>query len=819
MKSGHLFISVLVMLLCIFCAVNVYGESTTLEVKPGDTVILGRYEQDNKSGNGLEPIEWIVLETEEGNALLLSKYVLDCLPYNNDKAETTWANSSLRAWLNQDFYDAAFSKEEAGMIIEAKTSNGEEQQPIQDGWEGKPGENTEDRVWLLSYREIKVLLNTTKALGTEYANDKGAKAGFFGAEANWYTRSVGKKQDQATYMHDSFDPKTANVNQKEGIRPAIVISLTGNWDAFPYGLSSKAKELAEQKKYTEAYEIANNLGSYNNSIADAAGYLFMFGQAAMEENDYEEALKRFAAYSDYANEKQVKLNSEYDNMVPECYNELARKCLDIPDHEKAVGYYKELGEINASKAAAYWFDYAKAVMEKGELESALQLFQGYHDFAKEKSVKIISEYGDVFPDCYNQMALRKMEDGKHEEAYELYRELGSYSAEKAAKYWFDYATALKDKEEYDAAITAYRGYYQYATDNNIKVQKEYQEFLPECYYQMAIRNKDEGDYSKAIAYFSEIGQYNDVMEKLQECFDKVHTQYRWLTQNTGSVVNAGNKGYSEDKEITGNDPHFGWSLGRFMMSGFTEVSESEGMPIFVKTVGDNLTLWFDLDQDIDKLNGNKNLKIAKDTDGYDQRLNIQKVNMGRGALFLKHIDHRNSDSAPITYLDYLSAKESGVANTRVEIKEEGTYEVVLDYEIDDADLTHLLSKINNYRIAFRFVVKNGSAMFYIFDTGSGDELEDYSRTADGFKIDLANSHSLKVNVIRYALNQAANGLDVRSSGPASDGDTFDRTGYYEISVTNTETKMVNTKHIFVGSKGDLAEFKDVSSELDNFSEE
>ena len=105
----------------------------------------------------------------------------------------------------------------------------------------------------------------------------------------------------------------------------------------------------------------------------------------------------------------------------------------------------------------------------------------------------------------------------------------------------------------------------------------------------------------------------------------------------------------------------------------------------------------------------------------------------------------------------------------------------------------------------------------MFDLGTGAELEDYSRTAEGFRIDLANSHSLKVDVVRYALNQSGNGLDIRSNAPASDGDQFDRTGYYEITIENSETGEKMTKHIFIGNKGDLADFQDAEPSLSKFS--
>ena len=72
----------------------------------------------------------------------------------------------------------------------------------------------------------------------------------------------------------------------------------------------------------------------------------------------------------------------------------------------------------------------------------------------------------------------------------------------------------------------------------------------------------------------------------------------------GEAVNAGHDtGYSQNQKIKDDDPHFGWKLGSFYVDGYTRVTENKtGDPVFLKTVGDTVTLWFELVQDIDKLN-------------------------------------------------------------------------------------------------------------------------------------------------------------------------------------------------------------------------
>ena len=47
----------------------------------GDIITLGEYEQDNDLSNGAEPVEWIVIDQQDGCSLLLSKYALDAAPF------------------------------------------------------------------------------------------------------------------------------------------------------------------------------------------------------------------------------------------------------------------------------------------------------------------------------------------------------------------------------------------------------------------------------------------------------------------------------------------------------------------------------------------------------------------------------------------------------------------------------------------------------------------------------------------------------------------------------------------------------------------
>ena len=273
----------------------------------------------------------------------------------------------------------------------------------------------------------------------------------------------------------------------------------------------------------------------------------------------------------------------------------------------------------------------------------------------------------------------------------------------------------------------------------------------------------------------------------------------------GTVTNSGqDNGFAKTNTIELSDPHYGWKLGRFSVSGYTQVMEdSKHNPVFLKTVGDRVTLWFALEQDINCLNGNANLSISEDVNGYDEYFGIPRTNFGHGTLIIRKTDHHNNPQEPTVYTDYLSAKVAG-ADTEVELFEEGDYEIALDYEIKQSGLQlfgqELTNSYSNYRISFLFSVRNGHCMVYPFDAATRVELVNTAVTENGFYLDLAKSRYLDINVRRELLTEGANGLieDTRFNRPAKDGDTYTDEGVYTITVSNRYTEQQTVKRIYVG---------------------
>lgn len=142
----------------------------------GAHVTFGSYEQDGNTDNGAEEIEWRVLAVKDDKALLLAEYLLDCQKYNEKAWENvTWETCTLRTWLNEDFYNAAFSPEEQAAI--ATTSF--------DGYE--------DKLFLLDKKGAETYFSAKKermGIPTEYAMQQGVLKNDNGAGLWWLSSST-----------------------------------------------------------------------------------------------------------------------------------------------------------------------------------------------------------------------------------------------------------------------------------------------------------------------------------------------------------------------------------------------------------------------------------------------------------------------------------------------------------------------------------------------------------------------------------------------------------------------------------------------------
>lgn len=181
-KPVSLLLSALFLLLCLLPSAVAEDAAP---VAPGDTVFFGTYPQ-NKEGTDDEPVEWMVLDVQDGKCFLLSKKGLIAKSLHTEDALVTWETCALRAWLNDEFLNDAFTEEEQAAIFVTDVDNGPDQ--CYSGWKTSGGNNTQDKVFLLSYGEAHKYLKLAykkasskpRFTPTEYAIASGA----------WITREI-----------------------------------------------------------------------------------------------------------------------------------------------------------------------------------------------------------------------------------------------------------------------------------------------------------------------------------------------------------------------------------------------------------------------------------------------------------------------------------------------------------------------------------------------------------------------------------------------------------------------------------------------------
>ena len=125
----------------------------------GDTFTFGSYEQDGNYANGAEAVEWIVLAREDDRILVISRYTLDSQQYHSRHAAVAWADCDLRFWLNGTFFDLTFSEVEQERILTTVLPG--DTNPTH----GTAGEDTEDRIFLLSVEDLACRLTDLRREG------------------------------------------------------------------------------------------------------------------------------------------------------------------------------------------------------------------------------------------------------------------------------------------------------------------------------------------------------------------------------------------------------------------------------------------------------------------------------------------------------------------------------------------------------------------------------------------------------------------------------------------------------------------------------
>lgn len=186
----------------------------------GNTVNFGQYEG--------EPLSWRVLDLACGRALLISDKGIESLPYNEEWAMITWEECTIRKWLGEDFFDAAFTDEEKPRILTTRVLNCDN-----DYYHTKGGNDTDDKVFLLSIDEVKRYFDRDpdrRTQATEHVKSKGAYVSGTG-NCCWWLRSRGYNGDQyAGFVYDDgvvYVSGDLVYNSGFVVRPVIWVEVGG----------------------------------------------------------------------------------------------------------------------------------------------------------------------------------------------------------------------------------------------------------------------------------------------------------------------------------------------------------------------------------------------------------------------------------------------------------------------------------------------------------------------------------------------------------------------------------------------------------------
>jgi len=197
----------------------------------GDKIVFDKY-------------NWNILDIKNNAALIITEGIIEHRRYHDAYEEITWAECSLRKYLNGEFYDR-FSAVDQSRIIPVINKN------LDNQWYGsRGGEDTEDRIFLLSLEEVscKYFGDSSSKL---YNPGKNQRYWFERKDENnskriavnnkeewyywWWLRSPGRVNKKAVYMfpngnigiqgNNIFKGNIAEGECRGGIRPALWLNL------------------------------------------------------------------------------------------------------------------------------------------------------------------------------------------------------------------------------------------------------------------------------------------------------------------------------------------------------------------------------------------------------------------------------------------------------------------------------------------------------------------------------------------------------------------------------------------------------------------
>ena len=275
------------------------------QYRPDETIFPSKQFNSEQDENGYttnnvyffkyEPLIWRVLDPTEG--YILCENIIDAQAFQNSvylANSQYWLNSgsaiytnnyamsSIRAWLNYDFYETAFTTEQKANVQKTKLDNS-----AYTGYDQYSSEDTNDKVFLLSYSDAMnpeygfdsdyLIRDIAKmAQGTDYAICQGLEV--FKSDditnngnSSWWMRTAGRYSNSACNgTHNGYAFNIYYTYRTcDGVRPACHLSTLSADDAvskFLFSADDYVHYPGEPVRENEVPATCKEAGSYDEVV-------------------------------------------------------------------------------------------------------------------------------------------------------------------------------------------------------------------------------------------------------------------------------------------------------------------------------------------------------------------------------------------------------------------------------------------------------------------------------------------------------------------------------------------------------------------------
>ena len=241
-----------------------------------------------------EPIKWRVLSNSNDELFLMAENSIDSQAYHNLPTETTWEQSDIRAWLNNEFLSTAFTVQESASIITNSVCTSLKSTP--------------EKVSLLSLDEVKKneygFRNDTgkdtyrEVKNTDYAKALGSYTSILSWEkgnAYWWLRNNNCFKGEEIAAANCVGPEgtfTDNYihHPDVGVRPVIKLAVLPAkspviGDIIEFG-SYPQNEVTYTELLNELNALPVRMQSYGYWVNDKSGDFMKYGDVTYKGNKY-----------------------------------------------------------------------------------------------------------------------------------------------------------------------------------------------------------------------------------------------------------------------------------------------------------------------------------------------------------------------------------------------------------------------------------------------------------------------------------------------------------------------------------------------------